>query len=53
MQRLVEWWCNLIGIVDPVSVQIAGGIIAGAILYFLFLLVWQLVLIAISWLSTQ
>jgi hypothetical protein len=35
----IEWWCHLVGISDPGSVQIAVGIVGGgsalAIIYFL------------------
>jgi hypothetical protein len=29
MQGWVNWWCQLIGITDPTSAQIATGIVGG------------------------
>jgi hypothetical protein len=30
MQGLVAWWCNLIGVTDSTSIQIATGIVSAA-----------------------
>jgi hypothetical protein len=29
MQQLITWWCNLIGITDPVAIAVALSIVAG------------------------
>lgn len=35
MQDFVNWWCNLIGVTDPTSIQIAAGVISGGIALFI------------------
>ena len=35
VQEFVNWWCDILGIVDPVSVQIASAIVAGGSLLLL------------------
>jgi hypothetical protein len=30
MQGLVKWWCDLIGVTDSTSIQIATGIVSAA-----------------------
>jgi hypothetical protein len=32
MDRFISWWCNLIGISDPMAQNVAAGIIAAAVL---------------------
>jgi 2-hydroxychromene-2-carboxylate isomerase len=32
MQHVVAWWCTLLGIADPLSIQIASGIVGGSTL---------------------
>jgi hypothetical protein len=32
MGWLVSWWCNLIGVSDPMAQNVAAGILAAAIL---------------------
>ena len=29
MQQLITWWCNLIGITDPVGIAVALGTVGG------------------------
>jgi hypothetical protein len=41
MQFIIAWWCGLLGITDPLSVDIAGGIVAGSTLIYLpFVTLW-------------
>ena len=38
MQTAMTWWCNLIGVTDPASIQIAVGIASvGAAIFVLYL----------------
>jgi hypothetical protein len=32
MGWLVSWWCDLIGVSDPMSQKVAAGIVAAAVL---------------------
>jgi hypothetical protein len=34
MDMIIVWWCNLIGVGDPLSVKIASGMAAAASLMF-------------------
>jgi hypothetical protein len=49
MQGFVVWWCNLIGIVDPVAIQIATAIVGGGLLLVIILIAWQLAVMFINW----
>jgi hypothetical protein len=40
MERFVSWWCNFIGIYDPVAVQIASGVLGGGSALLIALAVW-------------
>jgi hypothetical protein len=42
MQVVVTWWCTLIGITDPFSIQIASGIVGGSTLIYSPFLAWWL-----------
>ena len=42
MQRVVTWWCTLLGIADPLSVQIASGIVGGSTLIYSPFAAWWL-----------
>jgi hypothetical protein len=44
MGTFINWWCNLIGVTDPVSIQIAGGLIAVTCLYIGGLVLWTIFL---------
>jgi hypothetical protein len=41
MQIAVTWWCNLIGIADPEAIQIATGVVGGGLALAIVLIVWQ------------
>lgn len=47
MAAWVDWWCHLIGISDPVAIQVAAGIVAGgaalAVLYFVLMMALMLI----------
>jgi hypothetical protein len=32
MDSFVSWWCNLIGVSDPMAQKVAAGMVAGALL---------------------
>jgi hypothetical protein len=42
MQHVVTWWCTLLGITDPVSIQIASGIVGGSTLIYSPFVAWWL-----------
>lgn len=43
VQEIVTLWCNMLGIVDPASIQIASGIVgAGSLLFLAFCVVAML-----------
>ena len=53
MSRFVDWWCALIGITDPLSVQVAVGM-AGAItlylaVYTLWYVFWWVFAVTSDW----
>jgi hypothetical protein len=43
----INWWCNLIGITDQLSIQIAGGIVACTCLYIVGVLTWTAILLLV------
>jgi hypothetical protein len=44
MQVVVTWWCTLIGITDPLSIQIASGIVGGSTLIYSPFVPWWLLI---------
>jgi hypothetical protein len=42
MQHVVAWWCTLLGIADPLSIQIASGIVGGSTLIYSPFVAWRL-----------
>jgi hypothetical protein len=48
IQEYVNWWCNLLGVVDPASVQIASGIVAGGSLLLVAFYVIFVILYLVS-----
>jgi hypothetical protein len=42
MQHVVTWWCTLLGIADPLSIQIASGIVGGSMLIYSPFVAWWL-----------
>jgi hypothetical protein len=42
MQLVITWWCTFIGITDPLSIQIASGIVGGSTLIYLPFVAWWL-----------
>jgi hypothetical protein len=34
MQAAITWWCNIIGVTDPTSIQIASGVVSGGAALF-------------------
>ena len=42
MQHVVTWWCTLLGITDPLSIQIASGIVGGSTLIYSPFVAWWL-----------
>jgi hypothetical protein len=42
MQHVVAWWCTLLGIADPLSIQIASGIVGGSTLIYSPFVAWWL-----------
>ena len=42
MQHVVTWWCTLLGITDPLSIQIASGIVGGSTLIYSPFVTWWL-----------
>lgn len=48
MERLIDWWCALIGITDPQAIQIAVGIAGAGTLYLALVLLWTSVWFAIG-----
>ena len=48
MEKLVTWWCHLIGITDPQAIQFAiGNVGAGTFLFILVFFGYLLFVIAI------
>ena len=39
MERLVSWWCFLIGVTDKGAIHVAEGVIAAALLLFIPILI--------------
>ena len=31
MQKWVEWWCSLIGIIDPAAISVSIGVVGGGL----------------------
>ncbi|MEZ5901668.1 MAG: hypothetical protein R3D51_19485 [Hyphomicrobiaceae bacterium] len=48
MQGWVKWWCDLIGVTDPGSIQIATGIMAGGTGLLAAYIAWLLVVFALG-----
>ena len=53
MQRLVAWWCNLIGITDLMAIQVATGIVGGGLALMIVLDDWTLWPLAIAKFETE
>ena len=43
MQKVMTWWCGIIGVTDPVSLQMATGAAAALSLLFVVFLSWAMV----------
>ena len=43
MQKVMTWWCGIIGVTDPVSIQMATGAAAALSLLFVVFLSWAMV----------
>jgi hypothetical protein len=43
LAKFVAWWCGLLGVVDPLSIQVSIGIVAGALLLAPIWWVWVLI----------
>jgi hypothetical protein len=48
MQHVVTWWCTLLGITDPLSVQIASGIVGGSTLIYSPFVAWWLLWVIVA-----
>jgi hypothetical protein len=53
MQRIVAFWCELLGFSDPLAVNIAGGMVAGATLLIAAYMALALVLWALTGMTTR
>jgi hypothetical protein len=51
MQSAVVWWCGLVGVTDPASIQVAVGVVAGGSLIVIVYAVTGIVLglLATKW----
>ena len=43
MEKMVDWWCNLVGISDPTAIQIATGVFGGGLALAVIFVASQLV----------
>ncbi len=53
MQKAVEWWCALVGVIDPGAIHIAVGIVAGGTMLYIgflaFAYLWMGIAILIDY----
>jgi hypothetical protein len=43
MEKMVEWWCHVVGINDPTAVQIATGVFGGGLALAAIFIAWRLI----------
>jgi hypothetical protein len=51
MEKMVEWWCNFVGITDPTAVQIATGVFGGGLALVAIFVTWQLIVELLKFIS--
>jgi hypothetical protein len=53
MQEMVTWWCKFIGIADQEAIQIATGVVGGGLLLAIVLIVWQMVVALLNFMTER
>jgi hypothetical protein len=48
MQAAISWWCNLIGVTDPTSVQIAAVVVSGGAALFVAYVALLIVMVIVN-----
>ena len=51
MQEMISWWCKFIGVVDPQAIQIATGVVSGGLALAVVLIVWQMVIALLNFMT--
>ena len=53
MQRMINWWCDFVGITDPEAINVATGVFGGGLALAGVLVVWLLLVALLKYIADR